>query len=101
MAYPGIQSISGCLSHLRKNKSKLTNQMQAILKMSPSMVNLIHHFGSSVFHDRTSYLTLAVGRMVHNMNKIMMICCIVLVHAWIPLYHLNQLIEFHFEYMLN
>ena len=99
MVYPGIQSISGCLSHLGKNKSKLTNQMQAILKMSPSMVNLIHQFGSSFFHDRTSYLTSAVSRMVHNIN--MMICCIVLGHAWIPLYHLNQLIVFNFEYMLN
>ena len=33
------------------------------------MVNLIHQFGSSFFHDRTSYLTSAVSRMVHNINN--------------------------------
>ena len=85
---------SGCLSHLGKNKSKQTNQMQAILKMSPSMVNMIRQFGSSFFYDGTSNLTWAVSRMVHNIN-IIMICCIVLVHAWIPFYHLNQLIELY------
>ena len=56
------------------------------------MVNLIGQFGSSFFHfyDGTSNLRSAASRMVHNIN-IIMICCIVLVRAWIPLYHLNQL----------
>ena len=58
------------------------------------MVNMIRQFGSSFFYDGTSNLTLAVSRMVHNIN-IIMICCIVLGHAWIPLYHLNQLIVFN------
>ncbi len=66
MVYLGIESISGCLSHLRKNKSKLINQMQAILEMSPTMINLISWFGSSFFHDKIGNLTSAVSRMVHN-----------------------------------
>ena len=58
------------------------------------MVNVIRQFGSSFFYDGTSNLTSAVSRMVRNIN-IIMICFIVLGYAWIPFYHLNQMIVFN------